>query len=70
MDKNMLNTKVYMFCDSIHITFWKRQNYTEKVDQWVPGPVVGGGHKEARGMIGMFSIFVVVEVLQVYTFVI
>ena len=66
----MLNTKVYMFCDSIHITFWKRQNYTEKVDQWFPGPVVGGGHKEARGMIGMFSMFMVVEVLQVYTFVI
>ena len=30
----------------------------------------GGGHKEVWGMVEMFDIFMLVEFLQVYTFVI
>lgn len=33
---------MFIFCNSIHITFQKRQNCGEKAGQWLPGPVVEG----------------------------
>lgn len=52
--------KGYLLHDLNYIEFWKRQNYREWKDQWLPGALKGGRSDikaEQQGCLGHWNYF-------------